>query len=195
VDDRQTGALPSSDELLKLVIESASDFAIFTMDPSGVVTSWNSGAERLLGHSQQEMIGGIGDVIFTPEDRAAGAPEAERAKAAAEGRAEDERWHLRKDGSRLWGSGLLMPLRGTVAGFAKILRDRTAQHQAQETLRENEARFRLLATSIPQLVFRCRGTGERTWGSPQWEVFTGLSDAASQVFGWLEAVRTIARRR
>jgi len=179
---------PTSEELLMLVIESSIDFAIFTIDPAGIITSWNIGAERLLGYQQNEIVGRDGDVIFTPEDRATGAPQGERIKAGSTGRAEDERWHLRKDGSRFWGSGLLMPLRNNVDGFAKILRDRTAQHRATETLRENEARFRLLATSIPQLVFRSHGTGERSWGSPQWEVFTGLSDAKSQGFGWLDAV-------
>jgi PAS domain S-box-containing protein len=185
---KRKSSAPGSNELLRLVLESATDFAIFTIDPAGVVTSWNVGAERLLGYGQGEMVGRDGDVIFTPEDRAAGAPQAERAKARADGRAEDERWHQRKDGSRFWGSGLLMPLHDHVDSFAKILRDRTEHHQAEERLRENEARFRLLATSIPQLVFRSRGTGERTWGSPQWEEFTGLSDPESRELGWLEAV-------
>src|SRR3954454_809995 len=90
---------PGSDELLKLVIESSRDFAIFTMDSTGIVTSWNIGAERLTGYRQDEMLGSDGDVIFTPEDIALGAPEAERASARSSGRAEDERWHRRKDGS------------------------------------------------------------------------------------------------
>lgn len=164
------------------------DFAIFTIDPGGIVTSWNVGAERLLGFDHADMLHRDGDVIFTPEDRAAGAPQAERATARANGRAEDERWHVRKDGSRFWGSGLLMRLDDGGSAFAKILRDRTTQHRAEERLRENEARFRLLATSIPQLVFRTRATGERTWGSPQWEVFTGRLDAESRGLGWIDAV-------
>lgn len=185
---------PDSDDLLKLVVESSADLAIFTIDDIGNVTSWNLGAERLLGFGHQDIMGHNGDVIFTAEDRAAGAPEAERAEARTSGRAEDERWHVRKDGSSFWGSGLLIPLRGNVNGFAKILRDRTSHHQAEEELRRNEARFRLLATSVPQLVFVSRGTGERTWGSPQWEVFTGLSDAASRGTGWLDAVHPDDRR-
>jgi PAS domain S-box-containing protein len=191
---------PEDADLLRLIFESATDFAVFAQDNSGNVVRWNSGAERLLGYSEAEILGRDGDVIFTPEDRAAGAPEQERNKASSTGRSEDERWHQRKDGSRFWGSGILTPLRSG-DGYLKIMRDRTAQHAAELELKESEARFRLLATSIPQLVFRSRSDGSRTWGSPQWEVYAGLSNADSQEFGWLEAVHpddrdlTIARWR
>jgi PAS domain S-box-containing protein len=174
-------------DLFRLIIESAIDFAVFAQDTSGNVISWNVGAKRLTGYSEEEIMGQSGDVIFTPEDRVLGAPEAERAKAAESGRSEDERWHQRKDGSRFWGSGLMMRLQ-TTDGFVKIMRDRTTQHVQEIELRDSEARFRMLATSIPQLVFRSRGDGARTWGSPQWEVYAGLSDADSRGFGWLEAV-------
>jgi PAS domain S-box-containing protein len=186
--DAPSRPAPDREELLGIIVESATDFAIFSQDSYGTVTSWNRGAERLTGYSQDEIVGHDGDVIFTPEDRSAGMPQRERQTALTSGRAEDERWHQRKDGSRFWGSGLLMPLRGGKAGFAKILRDRTDQHRAAEALRESEARFRLLATSIPQLVFRSRVTGERTWGSPQWEIYAGLSDFESREFGWLDAL-------
>jgi PAS domain S-box-containing protein len=133
------------------------------------------------------MLGRSADVIFTEEDRASGAPDQERSTARAKRRAADERWHQRKDGSRFWASGLLMPLQDT-GGFAKITRDRTEQYRAQELLKENEQRFRLLATSVPQLVFLTRPDGARTWPSPQWIAFTGLSFDQSLEFGWLEAV-------
>jgi PAS domain S-box-containing protein len=134
------------------------------------------------------MLGRSADILFTEEDRAAGAPEKERADASISGRAADERWHQRKDGSRFWASGLMMPLRGDAVGFVKITRDRTEQHKAGERLRENEQRFRLLATSIPQLVFLTRPDGDRTWPSPQWIDFTGVGFADSLGFGWLEAI-------
>ena len=178
----------AKDELFELILESAAEFAIFTMDPSGAVTSWNVGAERLFRYAEGEIVGGSADVTFTPEDRAAGAPHDERRRALTDGRAEDERWHVRKDGSRFWASGLLMPLRDSADGFVKITRDRTEQHRAEERLRENEERFRLLATSIPQLVFRSKPDGWRTWGSPQWVDFTGLSLEESLGLGWLEAI-------
>src|SRR4051794_11586584 len=135
-------AVPGGDGLPRLVIESSTDFAIIAVDPAGKVTSWNIGAERLLGWAAQEILGRDGDVTFTPEDRAAGAPEAERRDALARGRAEDERWHLRKDGSRFWGSGLLTPLADREAGFVKIMRDRTAQRRAEEAVHASEDRFR-----------------------------------------------------
>jgi PAS domain S-box-containing protein len=188
-------ARPTSDELFRHVVESSTGFAIFAVDPVGMVISWNVGAQRMMGYSEEEMLGHDGDVIFTPEDRAQGAPERERQIATATGRAEDERWHRRKDGSRFWGSGLLMPLREGTPGFMKIMRDHTDAHRAQDELRESEARFRMLATNIPQLVFRTLASGQRTWGSPQWEIFTGLSDQASREFGWLEAIHPDDRDR
>lgn len=180
-------ASPSSDELLRLIFESVTDFAIFAVDARGRVTRWNTGAEQLLGFSEAEIIGEDGDVVFTPEDRAVGVPEQERSGALAKGRAEDERWHLRKNGSRFWGSGIAMPLADR-SGFVKVLRDLTERRAVQERLRESEELFRLLATNIPQLVFLSSGDGERSWGSPQWIVFTGISFEGSLGFGWLDAV-------
>jgi PAS domain S-box-containing protein len=185
-DVLETGA-PDDTDLLRLIFESATGFAVFAQDSSGKVISWNVGAERLTGYSEDEILGRNGDIIFTPEDRAAGAPERERSKASLNGRSEDERWHQRKDGSKFWGSGLMMRLR-TGGGFVKIMRDRTAHHNKEVELAESEARFRMLAISIPQLVFRSHSDGARSWGSPQWEVYAGLSDADSRGFGWLEAV-------
>src|SRR3954452_16454151 len=134
------------------------------------------------------MLGCSADVIFTPEDRATRVPEKERSDASTYGRAADDRWHQCKDGSRFWASGLMMPLKVGHAGFVKITRDRTEQHEAGQRLRENEERFRLLATSIPQLVFLTRPDGHRTWGSPQWIAFTGLSLEDSLGSGWLDAI-------
>jgi PAS domain S-box-containing protein len=187
VNDGSKGPSPQDADLLRLIFESATDFAVFAEDISGRVIRWNTGAERLTGYSEQEIMGETGDIIFTNEDRAAGAPESERSGAISDGRSEDERWHQRKDGSRFWGSGLMMPLQ-TGDGFVKIMRDRTAHHITEQGLRESEARFRLLATSIPQLVFRSLPDGARSWGSPQWEIYAGLSDMESRGFGWLEAI-------
>jgi PAS domain S-box-containing protein len=186
--ERSPGKAAAGDsDLFRHIVESATDFAVFAVDAIGSVVAWNVGAERLTGYSEPEILGQTGDLIFTPEDRAAGAPERERSTAARSGRAEDERWHQRKDGSRFWGSGLMMPLRSG-DGFVKIMRDRTAQRLKDLELGESEGRFRMLATSIPQLVFRSAGDGTRTWGSPQWEIYAGLSDAKSRGFGWLDAI-------
>jgi PAS domain S-box-containing protein len=136
---RAQGALRESQELFRLIVESARDYAIFTLDMDGRFTSWNPGAERLLGYAGPEVLGRGGALLFTPEDQAAGVARAEMETALARGRSADDRWHVRKDGSRFWASGLTMPLRdhaGAVRGFLKILRDMTEQKRAEEALRE-----------------------------------------------------------
>jgi two-component system CheB/CheR fusion protein len=119
-------ALRLSEERFRLIIENAVEYAIFSTDLERRVTSWNSGAERLLGFSGQELLGQSADIIFTPEDRAAKMPEKEARTARKEGRASDERMHLRKDGSRFRGTGTMMLMRngsGEAVGLVKILRD------------------------------------------------------------------------
>jgi PAS domain S-box-containing protein len=133
--------LQRSFELHRLILESATDYAIFSMDPSGKVISWNEGARRILGWEESEILGQAGSIIFTPEDRAAAAPDHEMDTALECGQAADERWHVRKDGSRFWARGQMMPLRdGEVRGFLKILRDRTEERRSQEEARQAEAR-------------------------------------------------------
>src|SRR4051812_19986880 len=109
-------------ELFRYIVESAEDYAIFTTDLERRGTSWNTGAERLMGWTEAEFIGQSADIIFTPEDRKRGQPEMECGKALAEGRAADTRWHVKKDGSRFWGDGFMCRLRddaGNTRGFVK----------------------------------------------------------------------------
>jgi len=176
------------DELFERLVESSTDFAIYTITLDGKATSWNIAAERIFGYGADEILGHSADVIFTEEDRAAGEPQKERDEATRTGQAANERWHRRKNGSRFWGSGSLAPLRNPQDGFVKIVRDRTEVYCTGEELREREARFRLLATSIPQLVFRTLPGGSRSWGSPQWSDFTGMSLEESIGSGWMKAV-------
>jgi two-component system, chemotaxis family, CheB/CheR fusion protein len=139
---RAAEQLRSSEERLRLVVENASEFAIFSTDLERRVTIWNSGAQRLLGYSGREVIGRSADVIFTDEDRDAHAPELEMATALTQGRASDDRMHQRKDGSRFWASGALMLMRdaqGQAVGFVKILRDQTAEREAQQALERSQA--------------------------------------------------------
>ncbi len=132
--------------LNRAILESSTDYAIVSLDLQGRVTSWNEGAVRILGWDESEMIGRSAEVIFTPEDNAQDRPRKEMDQACASGRSEDERFHLRRDGERFWAAGLMMPLRTPSSehiGFLKILRDRTAEHAAQESLKASEARLRL----------------------------------------------------
>lgn len=127
-------ALRESESRFRLMVESARDYAIFTTDLSGYVTGWNSGAGRLLGYQESEIVGQHGRIFFIPEDVERGEHEREMRKALQEGRAENERWHVRNNGSRFWASGLMMPLHdeaGQIRGFLKIMRDMTVQKQAE----------------------------------------------------------------
>ena len=125
------------DEALRLLFENAREYAIFLMDTDARVVHWNEGAERMLGWTEEEVVGRLGEIIFTPEQRARGVAEAEIERAKRDGRAEDVRWHLRKNGSRLWANGMMIALRdeeGTLRGLAKILRDETARKEAEDAL-------------------------------------------------------------
>ena len=125
-------------DLFCLVVENVEDFAVYTKDLGGRVLSWNPGVQRLLGYSESEWVGRDVSVIFTPEDLARGELDKELRTALEHGRAEDQRWHVRKDGTRFWANGLLMLLRDDAGGpraYAKILRDDTARQRAEEGLR------------------------------------------------------------
>ncbi|KOX59201.1 histidine kinase [Streptomyces purpurogeneiscleroticus] len=127
--------LAASEARYRLAVESASDYAIFTTDLTGRITAWNTGAQNLMGWTEEEAVGAPANLIFTPEDDREATAETEMRLSVTEGRGEDDRWHLRKDGTRFWANGLMMPLRddaGGLAGFLKILRDRTEQKRAGE---------------------------------------------------------------
>lgn len=134
---RAEAALRRSTEWLRLIVENAVEYAIFSMDTERRITTWSSGAERLLGYSETEAVGQLGDMIFTPEDDAAGAPELEATTALTQGKATDDRQHQRKDGSRFWASGAMMAMQdasGATVGLLKILRDQSAQRASQQAL-------------------------------------------------------------
>jgi len=176
--DRTASALRDRETHLQLILDSAKDYAIITLDTGGHLTSWNAGAERFLGHAEAQIVGQHGRIIFTPEDSAARKPEAEMHAALTEGKAENERWHLRKDGSRFWGSGLVMPLRdaaGELQGFLKIMQDKTDRKQAEESLAESDRRFRFLAESLPHLIWNVDTAGEMRFTNQKWSEYLGMS--------------------
>jgi PAS domain S-box-containing protein len=113
------------------VFESALDFAIIVTDRDGTITGWNSGSEHVMGWTADEMRSQNAGRFFTPEDRANGRVAYEMTTALRDGRAQDERWHLKKGEERFWASGEMMALRDeddAHIGFVKIMRDRTAEH-------------------------------------------------------------------
>ncbi len=130
---RLSEELLESQERLLLIIKSVEDYAIITTDTERIVNSWNPGAEKMFGYSESEIIGKSADIIFTPEDRIRGEPEKEMRAALETGRSEDERWHQRRDGSRLFVSGVMQMLKdGKVEGFVKIARDMTERIKAEQ---------------------------------------------------------------
>jgi len=129
------GQARASEERMRLVAECASDYAIITLDEHGCITSWNKGAEYLFGWVAQEIMGETAERLFVPEDVAAGIPGEELRRARSDGRAEDERWHVRKDGSQFYCSGVTTPLfDGRFYGYAKIARDATARLRHENEL-------------------------------------------------------------
>jgi PAS domain S-box-containing protein len=135
---RDEERIRDSEERLRLMVESVRDYAIFAIDLQGRVSSWNSGAERLFGFADSEILGRSTDLLFTPEDRSAGIPRLELFRAESTGRADDERWHLRQDGSRFFASGMVTAVRdeaGTLLGYTKVARDITESKRAEAELR------------------------------------------------------------
>jgi two-component system CheB/CheR fusion protein len=130
------GQLRESEERLRLLIESVTDYSIIIQDTDGRIEVWNPGAERMFGYTEAEAVGQSIEFIFTPEDRAEGVHLAEMKTARERGVAKDERWHLRKDGTRFYVSGVLTLLRdGALMGYAKIARDLTESKRTEEELR------------------------------------------------------------
>src|SRR5215217_1094049 len=137
-----------TEDIYRKAIEEIYDYAIFMMDVDGIVTNWNVGAQHILGYTAAEVIGKDASRFFTVEDRAKDVPAKELASAAMFGRAEDERWHMRRNGSRFWASGVVTPVRdqtGKLIGFSKVMRDMTERNKI------TEERDRFFALSMDML--------------------------------------------
>nr|USU32368.1 PAS domain S-box protein [Methylobacterium sp. OTU13CASTA1] len=173
------------------ILDSATDYAIVATDPEGRVTRWNAGAERTLGWTEAEMLGRSLDAFFTQEDRARDRSGTEMQLASENGSAPDERWHLRKDGSRFWASGEMMPLRssdGRTVGFLKILRDRTEQRDAGAALEASELRYRSLVEVSPQVVWFGDADGNVTYCNAYWYDYTGLPLDETGETSWMSVI-------
>ncbi|MEX3809502.1 PAS domain S-box protein [Paraburkholderia sp. BR13439] len=133
------------------LVQAISDYAIFLLDAKGHVVSWNAGAQKLKGYTENEIVGQHFSRFYTEEAVARGWPGYELEQAALTGRFEIEDWRVRKDGTTFWSNVVITAIRngqGEVTGFAKITRDLTAQREYLEALRQSEERFRLLVDSV-----------------------------------------------
>ena len=145
------GKVTQSAGLYQLLVESVRDYAIFALDPSGIILSWNAGAKWIKGYTADEVVGRHFSIFYRAEDIAAGKPELELRTATRDGRVEEEGWRLRKDGSQFWASVVVTALRdahGSLVGYAKVTRDLTERRRAEGQLRASEERLRVLIQSV-----------------------------------------------
>jgi polar amino acid transport system substrate-binding protein len=174
-----------SDEMFRLLVSGAKDYAIILLDDTGHVVRWNDGAERIQGFKAEEIIGSHCSQFYTEEDVKAGKPEVELRLARIAGRFQDEGWRVRKDKSRFWASFELTALRdkeGTLTGFGKVVRDITARKNAEERLRKSEEMFRLLVLGVKDYaIVMLNPDGEVASWNEGAERITGYS--ADQILG------------
>jgi PAS domain S-box-containing protein len=149
-DDR-LGAFLSEDGRYRLLIEAVTDYAIYMLDPTGIVTTWNPGAQRFKGYTASEIIGQHFSRFYSEEDRKRGIPALALETAVRAGKFESEGWRIRKDGSRFWAYVVIDPIRkstGELLGFAKITRDLTERKLAEDALKQSQEQFRLLVQGV-----------------------------------------------
>ncbi len=180
-------ALRRSEARLRLVLDSAVDYAIITTDADGCITGWNRGAENLLGWAELDALGQPLAIIYTPEDATAGIPMTEMSIALSQGRGKDERWHNRRDGQLFWASGEVMPMieDGACAGFLKVPRDRTPQREAEERLRESEEHYRTTIELGPTIEWTADVAGKVTAIPNRLLALTGRSREDGLGDGWM----------
>ena len=137
-NDRQQRDLFESERSFRLLVEGVADYALYMLDPTGLVTSWNIGGERIKGYSPEEILGQHFSRFYTETDRANGKPSRALSIAHEQGRYEEEGWRVRKDGTFFWASVIIDPIRedGKLVGFAKITRDITERRDAQLKLEQ-----------------------------------------------------------
>ncbi len=184
---QKASALKSREDDFKLIVEGVKDFAIIHLNKCGLIRSWNPAAENVLGYKDHEVLGKFIGMIYTDQDQIVKAPEKEISAALSVGRASDERWHKRKDGSLFFASGVLSALydhNGTITGFAKILKDETVKRVSEDRLRESKEYFSTMVDTAPAIIWLTDEFGKCTYLSNLWFKFTGRSATEDFDFEW-----------
>jgi PAS domain S-box-containing protein len=187
-----------SEARFRLMVENVRDYAMFMIDLEGRIESWDGGAVRLMGYQDAEIVGEPFAKLFAPEDLQADEPQHQLATAAKEGRAFGECWHVRKDGSRFWASGVLTLVRdgsGRPLGFADVVRDRTEQKRAEldlchakEEAEANERRYRSLAEAVPQMIWTAGPDGRIDYFNQRWYDYAGPAAVLDAARGWRDTL-------
>ncbi|MDX3909679.1 MAG: PAS domain S-box protein [Sphingobium sp.] len=169
----------------ELLVQSITDYAIYMLDPTGIVSSWNAGAQRFKGYTADEIVGSHFSQFYTDADRDRGLPAIALQTAVDEGRYESEGWRVRKDGSQFWAHVVIDPIRdsaGAILGYAKITRDLTQRRATEEALRRSEERFRLLVQSVTDYaIYMLDLDGKVASWNPGAQRFKGY--AAEEIIG------------
>jgi PAS domain S-box-containing protein len=176
--ERATKALRESESRLVTLLENLPDYAIFMVDPAGVITEWTEGGRRVKGYAAEEVLGRHFSLFYTPEDQAARLPDRILAEAAHRGCSENEGWRVRKSGERFWANEIATAVRdtaGKLVGFTKISRDLTERRQAEAALQESEERYRRIVEQAADYAIFSIDAEQRieTWPA-----------GAQRVFGW-----------
>lgn len=180
-----------SENRFRLMVESIDDYAMFMVDTKGVITSWNRGAERLTGYSENEAVGRPFSILYPKNELLEEHAIYELTMARKNGHYEEEGVRVRKDGSIYNAQIIVWPVEdkaGDVVGFAKITRDITRQKAAERALKEGEAKFRIMTDAMPQMVWSALPEGKQDYINQQWFHFTGADHELDKSKSWLDFI-------
>ena len=185
------------DSLYRLLVNSVTDCAIYMLDPSGVIASWNAGAERAKGYTASEIVGQHFSRFYTAEDRTAGLPERALEAAVMLGRFEGEGWRVRRDGSQFWARAVIEPIRdeeSTLIGFAKITRDLTEHKRQADAIRETSAKLEIALSHMSQGLVLYDKDERLVLCNDRYRHLLGLSASAAQPgVTFREVIRSVLR--